>query len=168
MDRPVVWVDAEPFDHPDALLGELLGQLGLERLPGESPGEAIGAGLAGSTAMIVLDGVEHLGDDLAAAVLTWPTSPTGPWLLVTSRRTLGSAMLPVVRLDPLSMVDDDDGRSAAAEMLIEEVVRRGGDGVSLVADGEQVERVLRSDGGPSGGDPAHRRPRRPFRSAFRR
>ena len=147
VDRPVVWVDAEPFDHPDALFGALLHQLGLERLPGESPGEAIGAGLAGTSALIVLDGVEHLGDALAAVVLTWPTSPTGPWLLVTSRRGLGPAMLPVVRLDPLPTTQGEGGGSAAALMLIEEVDRRGGEGVSLVADGEQLERVLETTGG---------------------
>jgi DNA-binding CsgD family transcriptional regulator/tetratricopeptide (TPR) repeat protein len=146
-DRPVVWVDAERFDHLDAVLDELLRQLELERFPGESPGEAIGAGVAGTSAMIVIDGVEHVGDDLAAAVSMWPMSPTGPWLLVTSRRALGSSMLPAIRLDPLSMVDDEREQSAALRMLIEDVESRGGDGASLLAADEQLERVLATTGG---------------------
>ena len=145
-DRGVVWIDAEPFDEVDALLDELVRQVELERLPGESPAEAIRSGLAGTPTLIVLDGVEHLGGELADAALNWPVSPTGPQLLMTSRRPLASTMLPVVRLDPLPTVDAGT-RSPAGQMLLNEVAARGGDAPSLAADTELFGRVLAATGG---------------------
>ena len=145
-DHPVVWIDAEAVDDVDALFDELLRRLGVERLPGESPSGAVGSGLEGSRRLIVIDGVEHLADDLAAAVASWPVSPEGPWLVLTARRPLGREVLPVVRLDPLP-THGDDLSSPAARMLIDEVAARGGDVPSLVADLDRFERVLAATGG---------------------
>jgi DNA-binding CsgD family transcriptional regulator len=146
VDRPVVWVAAEPVDDVNALLERLVRQMELDRLPGEEPADAARAGLDGTPVLIVLDGVEHVADDLAAITATWPLSPDGPWLLMTSRRPLGPRALPVARLAPLPIIADVVC-SPAAEMLLDEIARRGGEIPSLKADTERFGRVLESTGG---------------------
>jgi hypothetical protein len=144
--RSVVWVDAEPAVDAQALLGELLRLLECEQLPGESSAEAALAALDGSSNLVVLDGIERLTDDLAQSVARWPTSPSGPWLLMTSRRPVPTATRPLVRLAPLALLDDDTD-CPAAQMLIDEANGRGGDITALLADLDSFTSVLRSTGG---------------------
>ena len=147
--RPVIWVDAEPVADSATLLGRFLSLSGIERLPGESVAHAALAALERGPLLAVLDGVEHLGDDLAEAVGGWPTSVAGPWLLVTSRRPLGRAVLPVVRLQPLVLTGDDKdvATSAAAHMLLAEISALGGDEKPFAADPVTLTEVLAATGG---------------------
>ncbi|WP_252974115.1 LuxR C-terminal-related transcriptional regulator [Janibacter melonis] len=145
-ERAVVWVDAEPVADVDVLLDQVLLSAGAERLPGQSPAEAVRLVLGRSTALVVLDGVEHLGADLDTVVATWPTSPDGLHLLATSRRSPGESMRPVVHLDPLPTTGPG-ASSPAARLLLGEVSARGGDAGELAADETRLDAVLAATGG---------------------
>ena len=66
----MVWVDGEPVADVDVLLDQVLRGLGAERLPGQSPADAVRSAVEGSAVLVVLDGVEHLAT-------TWSRAPTG-------------------------------------------------------------------------------------------
>ena len=142
--RRTVWVDAEPLQDVGALADELLGQLGEERLPGQSPVEAAVSALDGRKLLLVLDGVEHLGGALAAAVESIPTSPEGTWLLVTSRYPLGPSLRPLFRLEPLPTIGAD---SPGSQLLSAELEARGVDPSVIVADRARWRRVVAATGG---------------------
>jgi len=142
--RRTVWVDAEPIADVDALADELLRHLGAERLPGQSPVEAAVSALDGTDVLVVLDGVEHLGAELAAAVEAMPIGSDGPWLLVTSRHPLGPFLRPLVRLEPLRTSEPD---SPGGQLLITELDVRGADVTTLAADPGRWRRMVAATGG---------------------
>lgn len=140
----VVWVDVEPLRDAQAMLEAVFRQTGIELLPGENAAHAL-AGLEKSRTLVVLDGVEHLVDAVEQLVADWPGSTCGPWLLATSRRVSpGPLMQPMVRLRPLPL---DGLGSPAAAMILDEVVVRGGDGTTLLAERELFLQVLAATGG---------------------
>ncbi|MEZ5248481.1 MAG: ATP-binding protein [Ilumatobacteraceae bacterium] len=81
----VVWIDVEPLDAPDAVAAAVATAMGMEVLPDESAATAAAAAVADSGTLVVL-GVEHLVDGVAALVADWPVGAAD--VLVTSRVAL--------------------------------------------------------------------------------
>lgn len=92
------WVSAESVEDVMSLASSITTALDSEILPGEGPQDAACMALDGRRVLAVLDGVEHIVD-LDLLVNGMPTTPDGPWLLVTSRRS--SSGPPVWRVSPL-------------------------------------------------------------------
>lgn len=126
----VVWIDVEPLDAPDAVAAAVATAMGMEVLPDESAATAAAAAVADSDALVVLDGVEHLVDGVAALVADWPVGAAD--VLVTSRVAL-PRLVPVVRLAPLAIATDTPLSGPAGRMLLELVAARGRTGDDAIA-----------------------------------
>ncbi len=94
----IAWVSAEPVEDVDGLALSITTALGSEILPGERPQDAACMALEDRRILVVVDGVEHIAG-LDALVNRMPNAPDGPWVLVTSRRSLSEP--PVWPLSPL-------------------------------------------------------------------
>ena len=134
----VVFVDAEPIEHIDALLRAVLDALDVAVLPGDRLDDVAETSIAECRALIVVDGVERLATELAARADRWLTAPSGPQLLVTSRVDLGHAVVPVVRLAPLGSTGDAMLRSCVEAL--------GGDVSALTASPERFAALVASTG----------------------
>jgi hypothetical protein len=142
--RPIVWVDAEPLADMDAAADELLRQIGAERLPGQGSVAAAASALEGTGALVVLDGVEHLGEAVLDGVELLTGARDSMWLLLTSRFALGASMRPLLRLAPLPVRGFDD---AGQRLLRAALTARGADVSLLAQDQARWQHVVRSTGG---------------------
>ena len=121
-DVTVAWIDVEPLDAVEAVAVAVARALSIDVLPDETVIEATAAAIGDVRGLIVLDGVEHLADEISDLLARW-VMPTAA-VLVTSRVPLRD-VLPVIRLAPLSMAGDDPLSSAAGRMLIDLVAAHG-------------------------------------------
>ncbi len=99
-----VVLSAEAIDTAPTLAALLAAACGGEVLPGEDAFDAAVAAVDQRRSLVVLDGLEHLGDDGIELIDRLPCGPRGPWILVTTRRTPAPA--PARALLPLA-VDGD-------------------------------------------------------------
>lgn len=119
----VTWIDVEPLDTVDAVAETIARAMGVDALPDEDVRDVAAAAMADASGLVVLDGVEHLAADLAEVVRMWSASTAA--VLITSRVPL-SGVVPIVRLAPLPLGDDDPVASPAGAMLLRLVRLHGG------------------------------------------
>ena len=100
-DGAAAWVALEPLDDIERVPSAIALALGVS-LTGEGDRfAALGRALAGSAALLVLDGAEHLAVALAEPLAVLAAGERGLRVLVTSQTPLGRPGEAVYRLDPL-------------------------------------------------------------------
>jgi predicted ATPase/DNA-binding CsgD family transcriptional regulator/DNA-binding XRE family transcriptional regulator len=86
---PVLVIPLEPVRHPRSVLPAVASGLRLRDQPGMEVLESVEAALAISRRLLVLDGAEHLRDEVAALVSHLLIAVPGQRVVVTSRAVLG-------------------------------------------------------------------------------
>lgn len=101
--RAVRFVELNKANSRESVLAALAESLGLQGEPGVSCEDAIGAAVAASNCLLVLDNAEHVIDVVAGFVDTLVTRHHAARLLVTSREPLHIWAEAVLRLEPLAV-----------------------------------------------------------------
>jgi predicted ATPase/DNA-binding winged helix-turn-helix (wHTH) protein len=104
---PVAWRSLASLDAVEQVPSAIAVALGLSLPAGGDPFVALADALGEAELLLILDGVEHLADALAAPLAALLAGAPGLRLLLTSQRPLGVAGETVYRLGALAVPDDD-------------------------------------------------------------
>jgi predicted ATPase/DNA-binding SARP family transcriptional activator len=145
-----VWFcDVSHAEDAETLVGCIAAALGLVLTGGGSHRFEVVQRLATAQLLLILDGCEHVRDEVAALVAEVLTTGGSSRLLVTSRARLGIPGEQAVDLAPLAVPAAGDPEPAKAPAVLLLVVRGRSAGAAVdPADGHVVELARRLDGLP--------------------
>lgn len=115
----VWWVPMGGVDRAELLPDRVLFALGVTQQPPRDPFQAIGLVLGSRPALLVLDGLEHLGQDGALILRTLLERVGCVACLCTSRSALHLQGECRIQVPPLGVEDGDEGPSPSLELFLD-------------------------------------------------
>jgi predicted ATPase/DNA-binding SARP family transcriptional activator len=115
----VWWVPMGGVDRAELLPDRVLSALGVTQNPPRDPFQTIGLVLGSRPALVVLDGLEHLGQDGALATRTLLERVRCVACLCTSRAALNLQGECRIQIAPLGVEDGEEGPSPSLELFLD-------------------------------------------------
>lgn len=137
----IVWVDLERPGPRPSVEALLIDEIGGPRLAGDAHDTRLHAVTEGRRVAVVLDGADADIDEAVMLTRSIPTTPDGPWVVITSRVHPGTVSIPVVRLLPFDLTPGADWQTAL-DLFRSWYLRAGGDARSVDDRVDVVTRLL--------------------------